>query len=222
MKKVFFVYSDDTEDIGLYKELRQHFTAFARKGFLYIIDKDEVFRSGADKNSILELAKSSDITVPLLSVDYINSDECLKMLESAVASQKEIIPVLLRECEWDEVDGMKVLQNNILPDGHSSVTDMIARLKSGDAVFTQIARRIKAVVLNDDLKILDSTGVKPTNNTYYYLLASIVLVIGGLMTAISYTRMSDWKISAVIFLLFSMGALFALKNVLFPARLITG
>jgi hypothetical protein len=45
-----------------------------------------------------------------------------------------------------------------------------------------------------------------------------VLVIGGLVSAISYSRLTDWKIAAVIFLMFVVVALLALKSVLFPTK----
>jgi len=44
MKKVFFAYSDDTEDIDLYKELKRHFTAYAKQGLLSIMARYEFFR----------------------------------------------------------------------------------------------------------------------------------------------------------------------------------
>ena len=110
MKKVFFAYSDDTEDIDLYKELKQHFTAYARQGFLAILDRDELFRISGNREKINEFLRNSDFAVPLLSIDYLNSDECLKLLDAAKASKKPIIPILLRACEWEEVDKLKALK----------------------------------------------------------------------------------------------------------------
>jgi hypothetical protein len=218
MKKVFFAYSDDTEDIGLYKELKQHFTAYARQGFLSIIDKDELFRISGNKEKTNELLQNSDFTIPLLSIDYLNSDECLKLLDAAKASQKPIIPILLRACEWEEIDKLKDLGGNILPDKEQSVAQLISSDRTGDVIFSGIARKVKAVIFNDDLKKLEGIKVTGGSKTFYYILASIVLLIGGLASAISYSRLMDWKISAVIFLMFVVVALLALKNILFPTK----
>jgi hypothetical protein len=218
MKKVFFTYSDDTEDIDLYKELKQHFTTYARQGFLSIIDKDELFRISGNREKMNELLQNSDFTIPLLSVDYLNSEECLKLLDAAKASQKPIIPILLRACEWEEVDKLKDFEKNILPDKEQSVAQLIASDKGGDIIFSGIARRVKAVIFNDDLKKLEQVKIAGGSKTFYYILATIVLVIGGLVSAISYSRLMDWKISAVIFLMFVVVALLALKDILFPTK----
>ncbi len=218
MKKIFFAYSDDTEDIDLYKELKQHFTAYARQGFLSIIDKDELFRTSGDREKVNELLRNSDFTIPLLSIDYLNSDECLKLLDDAKASKKPIIPILLRACEWEELDKLKDLEENILPDNKQSVVQLISSDKSGDAIFSGIARKVKAVIFDDDLKKLEEVQVAGNSKTFYYILAGIVLVIGGLVSAISYSRLADWKITAVVFLMFVVVALLALKNVLFPTK----
>jgi hypothetical protein len=153
-----------------------------------------------------------------LSVDYINSDECLKLLDAAKASDKPIIPILLRACEWEEIDKLKDLEKNILPDKEQSVSQLISADKSGDVIFSGIARRIKAVVFSNDLKKLEEVNLAGSSKTFYYILAGVVLLIGGLACAISYSKWSDWKISAVIFLMFVAIALLALKNVLFPTK----
>src|SRR5688572_14054207 len=188
MKKIFFAYSDDTEDIDLYKELKQHFTAYARQGFLSIIDKDELFRTSGNREKTIELLRNSDFTIPLLSIDYLNSEECLKLLDDAKASKKPIIPILLRACEWEEVDKLKDLEENILPDRKQSVVQLISSDKTGDVIFSGIARKVKAVIFDDDLKKLEEVQVAGNSKVFYYiLLAGIVLVIGGLVSAISYS-----------------------------------
>ena len=218
MKKIFFAYSDDTEDIGLYKELKQHFASYARQGFLSIIDKDELFRTSGDLEKTNELLRNSDLAIPLLSIDYLNSDQCLKLLDDARASKKPIIPILLRACEWEDVNELRDLEQNILPDKKQSVVQLIASDKTGDVIFSGIAKKVKAVIFDDDLKKLDEIRVAGNSKLFYYILAGIVLVIGGLASSIAYTRFSDWKIATVIFLMFVAVALLALKNVLFPTK----
>ena len=218
MKKIFFAYSDDTEDVGLYKELKQHFTAYARQGFLSIIDKDELFRTSGDLEKTNELLRNSDFAIPLLSIDYLNSNECLKLLDDARASKKPIIPILLRACEWEEVAELRDLHGNILPDKDQSVVQLISSNKTGDVIFSGIAKRVKAVIFDDDLKKLEEAQMSGNSRAFYYILAGIVLVIGGLASATAYSRLSDWKIASIIFLMFVVVALLALKNVLFPTK----
>jgi len=218
MKKVFFAYSDDTEDIDLYKELKQHFTAYARQGFLAIMDRDELFRRSGNQEKYEEFLRESDFAVPLLSIDYLNSEECLKLLDAAKTSEKPIIPILLRACEWEEIDKLRGLEKNILPDNKQSVSQLISSTKSGDVVFSRIARQVKAVVFSNDLKKLQQINLAGNTKTFYYILAGIVLVIGALAAAISYSKWTDWKISTVIFLMFVAIALLALKHVLFPTK----
>ena len=146
------------------------------------------------------------------------SEECLKLLDAAKASQKPIIPILLRACEWEEVDKLKDLEKNILPDKKQSVVQLISSDKTGDVIFSGIARKVKAVIFDDDLKKLEEVQVAGNSKMFYYILAGIVLVIGGLVSAISFSRLADWKIAAVIFLMFVVVALLALKNVLFPTK----
>ena len=105
-----------------------------------------------------------------------------------------------------------------MPDNKQSVVQLISSTKSGDIVFSGIARQVKAVVFSDDLKKLEEVHLAGNTKTFYYILAGIVLVIGGLVAAISYSRWTDWKISTVIFLMFVVVALLALKHVLFPTK----
>lgn len=218
MKKIFFAYSDDTEDIDLYKKLRQHFITYARQGFLSIIDKDELFRISGNREKTNELLRNSDFAIPLLSIDYLNSEECLKLLETAASYQKTIIPILLRDCEWEEIDKLRDFEENILPDKKQSIVQLISSDRGSDVIFSGIARKVKAVVFSNDLKILEHVHIVSNTKLFYYILAGIVLVIGGLVSAISFTWWNDWKISAVMFLMFVVVALLALKNVLFPTK----
>ena len=95
---------------------------------------------------------------------------------------------------------------------------LISSNKTGDVIFSGIARKVKAVIFDDDLKKLEEVQVAGNSKVFYYILAGIVLVIGGLVAAIGYSRLADWKIAAVIFLMFVVVALLALKNVLFPTK----
>src|SRR6188768_1571002 len=155
MKKIFFTYADTSEDVNLYKELKLHFTPYARKGLLEIIDRDELFKRSGDALNTQEILLSSDLTVPLISIDYLNNDECVKLLETAAQKNMMVIPVLLRDCEWREFERLQGLGNQILPDDKQPVKDHIIKEGSEDKVMAAIARKLKAVTFESDLTRMD-------------------------------------------------------------------
>lgn len=214
MKKIFFAYSDNAKDVELYKEFNKHFKTYARNGMLMIIDKDELFRINNDHEKTLKFLDESDITVPLLSIDYLISDQCIKLLETAVAGNKVIIPVLLRDCDYAGIDKIKGLQNSLLPDDKDSVTEHIVKDGGQDEVFSAMARKVKGIIFKE----LESVNIKTGPKLFYYILSGILFLIGGLAAAFSYSRWGDWKISSIVFLMFTVIAFFSLKNVLFPTK----
>jgi len=214
MKKIFFAYSDNAEDIDLYKRFNKHFAAYAKKGLIGIVDKDELFRVNNDRTKVQEFLATADITVPLLSIDYLNSDECVKLLDSAAGAKKLIVPVLLRDFDWQEMDEIKRLENSLLPEDKQSVNSHISGDRDKDEVFASIAKKVKGIVFND----FEGIQIKKSSGTFYYLIASIVMIIGILAGVVSFNQWGDWKISAIIFLMFAGIALFAVKNVLFPTK----
>ena len=220
MKKIFFTYSDDVKDVDLYKELRQHFTLFSRDGIISIVDRDELFRISGDKEKIKDMLMNSDIAIPLLSVDYLNNDECHMLLETALKGKKVIIPILLRACEWNDDEKLKTLQDNILP-GDKPVSEHISEDGGEDKVMAGIARRIKAVVLEKDLKKLGEVDLKSNEKMFHYILSGIILLIGILAAIYSFSKLEDWSISGVIFLMFGAIALFVGKNAFFPTKILS-
>lgn len=214
MKKIFFAYSDNVKDVELYKEFNKHFKNYARNGMLMIIDKDELFRINNDNEKTLQFLDESDITVPLLSIDYLTNDHCLKLLETAIAGNKTVIPVLLRDCDYAGIWKINEFEKSLLPDDKQSVTEHISKDGGQDEVFTTMAKKVKAIIFKE----LESVEIKTAPKLFYYVLSGIVFLIGGLAATISYSSWHDWKISLVIFLMFTVIALFFLRNVLFPTK----
>jgi hypothetical protein len=221
MKKIFFTYSDDAKDVDLYKELRQHFTLYSRDGYLSIVDRDEFFRVSGDKEKIKDMLLNSDIAIPLLSVDYLNNDECHMLLETALKGKKVIIPILLRDCEWDADEKLKTLEDIILPGHNKPVSEHITEDGNEDKVMTSIARRIKAAIFENDLRKLEQVDMKSNQKTFYYIISGIVALIGILVSVYSYSKLKDWSISGVIFLMFAAIALFVGKNAFFPTKIVS-
>ncbi len=214
MKKIFFAYSDNARDVELYREFSKHFKSYARNGMLMLIDKDELFRQSGDTAKAAQFLQESDIAVPLLSVDYLDSDQCIKLIDTAVAANKTIIPVLLRDCNYDSNDQLKALANNLLPEDKQSVTEHDNKAGGLDEVFASMAKRVQGVVFKE----LESVVIKPGPKLFYYILSGILLLLGGLAASYCKSQWGDWRLSAGIFLLFLIIALFALRNAVFPTK----
>jgi hypothetical protein len=214
MKEIFFTYSDNEKDIELYRQLNKHFAAYAKKGLIRIIDKEELFRLNNDKTLVETFLKKADLAVPLLSVDYVANDDCVKMLDIAADANKTIIPVLLRDFDWQQMEEIKKLENELLPNDKQSVNAHMSTAHDKDEVFADIAKKVKSVVFND----FDGITIKKKPGTFFYILATVVLVIGALAAIVSYDFLKDWKIAAIVFLMFGCISLFCVKNILFPTK----
>lgn len=214
-KKIFFSYSNQTEDLELYKKINKHFAAYAGIGLLGIIDRAELFRLTGDKAAINEILKSSDITIPLLSIDYINDEECLQQLDIAASSQMRIIPVLLRDFDWEAFQKITQYKKQMLPNDLTSVENHISAGNNDDTVFKEIAQNVKAIIFPEIGNLL----IQKSSHTFYYIIASIVLIIGMLAAWFIYDQQGDYRISVAAFLMSAVIAMVALKNVLFPNKI---
>ena len=214
-KKIFFSYSNQTEDLELYKKINKHFAAYAGIGLLGIIDRAELFRLTGDKAAINEILKSSDITIPLLSIDYINDEECLQQLDIAASSQMRIIPVLLRDFDWEAFQKITQYKKQMLPNDLTSVENHISAGNNDDTVFKEIAQNVKAIIFPEIGNLL----IQKSSHTFYYIIASIVLIIGMLAAWFIYDQQGDYRISIAAFLMSAVIAMVALKNVLFPNKI---
>ena len=219
MKKIFFAYSDNAKDVELYKEFNKHFKTYARSGMLMIIDKDELFLVDNDNEKTLKFLDESDITVPLLSVDYLTNEQCLTLFESAVAGNKIIIPVLLRDCDYAGIDKMKGLESNLLPDDKESVTEHLIREGGHDEVFSAMAKKVKAIALKKELEVLTDFSEARKPKSFFYLLTGLLLLIGILAASFTHTQLHDWRITSLVFLLFLVIVLIAGNKMLFPTKI---
>lgn len=214
MKKIFFAYSDNEKDVELYRQFNKHFTAYAKKGLIAIVDKEAIFKVNNDKSKVEEFLQSADMTIPLLSVDYATDDTCIQLLDKATDSNKLVIPVLLRDFDWQEMDEIKSLEKSLLPEDKQSVNAHISNDNDKDEVFATMARKVEGIMFND----FDDITISKSSNTFYYILGSILLLIGILAAVYCHSKFGDWLISGIVFLMFVCIALFAVKNALFPTK----
>ena len=220
-KKIFFSYSNQNEDLELYDNIHKHFAAYSNIGLLGIIDKKEIFKLTGDKTKISELLKTSDITIPLLSIDFINDEDCLKQLESATGENKVIIPVLLRDFDWEAFKEIAQYRKQMLPEDLTPVENRISSGNNDDTVFKEIAQRVKAVIFPEVRKM----NLRKSSHTFYYVIASLVFAVGIIASVIVYNITDGFEqtqrilFTLLSLLMFACIGLIALKNVLFPNKL---
>jgi len=219
-KKIFFSYSNQDEDLELYNRIHKHFAAYAGIGLIGIIDKKEIFRTSSDKAKVMEILKNSDITIPLLSIDFINDEECLQQLESAASNQKIIVPVLLRDFDWEVFQKIAPYKKQMLPNDLTSVEKHVSTANDDDTVFKEIAQSVKALILPE----IGTFEIQKSANTFYYIIASLVFVIGIISSVIVYNQTNGFDqtqrilFTALCFLMFACIGFISLKNVLFPSK----
>ena len=220
-KKIFFSYSDQNEDLDLYKKIHKHFAAYSSIGLLGIIDKKEIFKLAGDKSKILEILNSSDINIPLLSIDFINNKECLKQLETAAGSNKIIIPVLLRDFDWESFTEISKYRDKMLPGDRTPVENHIIDQGNDDTVFKEIAQQVKAIIFPE----IKNLQVQKTSHTFYYVIAALVFIIGIVASVLVYKVTDEFDptqrilFTALSLLMFASIGLIALKNVIFTNKL---
>lgn len=217
MKKIYFSYSDKPEDQSLYKDLNNHLQQYKRKGWIEIYDEQELFKQNGDLAKNEEFLKSSDLTIPLISIDYLNNDECLKILKLADMQHIKIVPILLRECDWTADDILKKYSNEVLPDEKKSIEHLSKTLPDKQTIFKEIGDEIKCFIFPE----LHSVKMAETGSSFYWIVAGLVLVIGILASFYIYTKTDEILLAVLSFLLFGLIALMSVKNVLFPTKLST-
>ena len=214
-KSIFFSYSDIEQDKALYRKINSHFASYVRNKLILIIDKDEIFKRSADKQNAFKLLRESDVAVPLLSADYLNSTDCYEQLTTAVSEKKMIIPVLLRNVDIEGNEELKTIKNKILPGDGRSVLQHFDNTQDDDSILVDISKRIKDSVFME----FEKTTISTDSRKFYYILGGIILGMGICAAIYAYHELEDITVSIFALLLFISVALFTLKNALFPTKL---
>ncbi|MCJ2069241.1 toll/interleukin-1 receptor domain-containing protein [Methylobacterium sp. J-030] len=147
--RVFISYSHADE--WLKNELIKHFSALKRGGFIDVWHDRMIPPGGLLENEIDSRLHESQIFLFLISNDFITSDYCfekeyLEAVKIRDAGEAEIIPIIVRDCDWDVGNLRKY--NALPPDGTpvtrgaSSRTDAQQR----DAAWLEVIKGIKVVV----------------------------------------------------------------------------
>lgn len=115
--------------------------------------------AGNRAESIRNALNASEITLLLISNNFIASDECFDIQEQALALQKNgltrLIPVLYNNCEWTELE---ISQLQALPRNKT----FISNWSNHDAAFAEVSKEIGALakrLLNESAPNRTSTKV---------------------------------------------------------------
>lgn len=220
-KKIFFSYSNEVEDTEFYKKIHKHFAIYTGNNKLVIIGKDEAFAAAADEAQMLELLKRSDVTIPLLSIDFLNDEKCVGLLKTAALNQLKIVPVFLRDFDLSALPELSPYRTQMLLD---DTTPLEKHIKAGDrdddTLFKEIALRVKALVYPEIANVV----IQKSSNTFYHIIASLVMILGIAASVIVYYETGEletWEqiaFTGLCFLMFVCIAFISLKNVLFPNK----
>ncbi|MGB3084033.1 MAG: hypothetical protein WBB21_04915, partial [Saprospiraceae bacterium] len=152
---------------------------------------------------------------PLISIDYLNSEECRSMLKIADTEHIKIIPIILRACDWKTDDILNKYSHDAIPDDNKSVEHLSKILPDKQTIFKQIGDDIKCFIFPE----LQSIKIADQGHRFYWILASLVLIIGAMASYYLYTRIEDLFLSILSLLMFGLVALLSLRSVLFPTKL---
>ena len=141
---------------------------------------------------------------------YFNDANCKKQFDVSVSEKKVLIPVLLSSFDWQSDENLKKFEDEILPEDKRAI-DLHPNFNE---VCTEIVQNVKKVVFGEN-------STRKTNNgrTFYWILATMILVIGGLSSVFVYNLFNDLIIPIIVFLMFLSIDLFILRNLLFPTNI---
>jgi tetratricopeptide (TPR) repeat protein len=141
---VFISYSHKDE---IWKDrLRPHLRMLEQTGRLTIWDDRHIDAGATWYEEIKKAMQDAEVAVCLISADYLSSDFCIKeeipyFLERRQKDGMLLLPILIRQCLWEEIDWLKRIQ--MLPrDGKAIATDF---REDWDTPFKQVAKEIVSI-----------------------------------------------------------------------------
>lgn len=140
--RVFISYAH--EDEGLKQELEKFLVSLKRSDAISVWQDRELEGGTEYEEKIMAELNAADIILLLVSQDFIASDfiwsrELKTAMERHESGAARVIPVILRECDWQHLPFGKLVA---LPaDGRP-----VDSFPNKDAAYTQIAKSINRVV----------------------------------------------------------------------------
>lgn len=139
MASIFFSYSHNDE--ALRNELEKHLSSLKREGLIQTWHDRRIIAGDDLDISIDEHMEEADIILLLVSADFIASDYCYtremnRALERHAQREARVIPVILRQCDWQNTPIGKLLATP--PDGRP-----VTRFTDLDEGFTAVAKDVR-------------------------------------------------------------------------------
>jgi hypothetical protein len=209
MKKIFFNYSNDSEDGKMMRNLSLHFSVLKDKVDLW--HKGKLLPGDTVDEALSDNLNNSDAVLHLLSISYAAEEDCMELLEQGIEKQKKNIPVLLSSFDWQSVDAINKLEDELLPQDHQPV-DTHANYNE---IYTEIVQTVRSEVLG-----VKSKG-RPNDRLYYYILATLILAAGAGISLWANSIFDHLGITIGVFSLSVIGALFTLRHIIFPTSVST-
>ncbi len=144
MATVFFSYSHPDE--SLRDQLEVHLAGLKRQGLISAWHDRKITAGSEFGNTISANLEAAEVILLLVSPDFINSDYCYeremkRAMERHEKKDAQVIPVILRPCDWHDLPFGKLLG---VPKDGKAITTWANR----DEAFLDVVRAIK-VALKD-------------------------------------------------------------------------
>lgn len=209
LKKIFFNYSGEEEDIKMTQDLCLYFAVLKDKVSLW--HKDKIMPGDVIKDALIKNLDDADAAVHILSIAYENEASCKEILDRAIEQHKKNIPVLVSTFPWEFDEVLLQLKEEILPHDHKAV-DLHT---NPHVVFTEIVYSVKNKLFGA------GPNLKFNERSYYFLLAGIALAAGFIAAWFTNNIFGSLAVTLLAFSMFACTALFILRKIIFPTSVST-
>lgn len=167
--KVFLL--NAPEDHEYLTRLRTQLRILENKGILDNWDNTEI-RGGMVISDVIEdNLQKSEIFIPLVSADYLASDDCQAIQKKAVAMGKKILPVIVRDCGWKWDDDLE--KHKAFPQKEDGQTSPVSNWQNKGAAYMSITNGIYEMlkpILEEQKKSKSKLPNKKFDNGYALLI----------------------------------------------------
>jgi len=146
--KAFISYSH--EDADLLAKLLKHLAALNREGLLDAWTDKEIHAGGVIDDHVDAAMEDAQLFILLISASFIHSDYCFakefaRALERHEAGEAIIVPIIVRECDWN-IDALRKFK--ALPDDGKAIISR--HWHSDDEAFAHVASGLRKLLSKDN------------------------------------------------------------------------
>ena len=208
-KKLFLNYANShPDDIALFNSLALHLSILKDK-----IDpwfKGKILAGEVRDDVIHANLKDADAVIHLLSIHFENEAQCVELLKNSVRDKKKNFPILISSFDWESDLVLMSLKDEILPkDGKP-----IDAYPNSNEILTNVVKMVRSEIFDEEY-----SDTKNSSRNFYYILAGILFLIGGIASFWVFTNLNDISLSIITFLMTCCIILFVLRKVVFPTNI---